>query len=258
MQRKAFFAYGVANHVMFLGVYAWMAGFVGNFLVPRSIDNAIQSPIGWAIAINLGLIALFGLQHSIMARPSFKKVWTRIIPQPIERSTYMLATNLVVVLLLWQWRSIETVVWHVEGTVGRTILWSLFATGWLAVPLVTLLINHFDLFGLRQVWMHLKGQKYEHLPFRVPSVYKKVRHPLYVGWIIAFWATPTMTVGHLLFAAGMTAYILIAIRFEERNLVDHFGPAYEEYRKRVPKLIPRFGKSVRNETDVLDPVAPAA
>jgi protein-S-isoprenylcysteine O-methyltransferase Ste14 len=224
--------------LLFLATYAGLAGFVGNLLVPRSIDSAPADPVGRAIAIDLVLIALFGLQHSIMARPGFKRIWTRIVPQPIERSTYVLASCGVVLLLIWQWRSIDPVVWDVQNPAGRALLYGIFAVGWLIVPTVSLLISHFDLFGTRQVWLHLRGQEYTSLPFRTPSVYKLVRHPLYVGFFIGLWATPTMTAGHVLFASALTAYILIAVIFEERDLLVQFGKAYEEYRSRVPMFVP--------------------
>lgn len=238
MQRKLFFTYGLACHVMFLLVYVYMAAFVGNLFLPRTIDGPPTTSLPVAFGINVALLAAFGVQHSVMARPTFKRWWTRFVPQPIERSTYVLLSNVMLIVLFLLWQPIQGTAWNVQSEVGRTLLWALFAIGWLMVPAVTMLINHFDLFGLRQVWLHLKGQPYSHLPFRTPLAYKRVRHPLYVGWIIAFWATPTMTLGHLLFASVLTGYILIAIRFEERNLVEHFGQVYADYRKQVPMLIP--------------------
>jgi protein-S-isoprenylcysteine O-methyltransferase Ste14 len=242
MQRKLFFLYGVACHALFLGVYAWMAAFVGNisFSVIPTIDGAREGSLAAAIGINALLIALFGVQHSVMARPGFKRWWTQFVPQPIERSTYVLLSCLAMMLLMWQWRPMGGVVWHVTQPLAKWSLHVLFALGWLGVPLVSLLINHFDLFGTRQVWLHLRGRSYEHLPFRTPLAYRVVRHPLYVGWMVAFWATPTMTAAHLLFAALMTAYIVIAIPLEERDLVAHFGEKYVAYRRRVGGLIPRF------------------
>lgn len=243
LQRKLFMIYGLACYGMFLLVVAYMTFFVAGALVPKTIDGPVAGDLPAAMAINLALILGFGLQHSIMARPTFKHWWTRFVPQPIERSTYVLFSNITLILLMWLWQPIDSVIWHVEGEAARVALWVIFATGWLAVPLVSLLINHFDLFGLRQVWLHLRGKPYTHLPFRTPMAYKHVRHPLYVGWMIAFWTTPTMTFGHLLFASAMTTYILIAIYFEERNLVQHFGAAYAEYRKQVPMLIPLPGRT---------------
>lgn len=245
MQRILFFAYGLMCYVMFLGVFAYAAGFIGNFLVPRTLDVGPETPLGWAILINIGLLALFGVQHSVMARPTFKRWWTRFVPKPIERSTYVLATNLVLILLFWQWRPVGPVVWEVEQPLLRGLLLGLFAAGWLLVFAATAQLNHFDLFGLRQVWLHLRGKPYTRLRFQLPILYRFVRHPLYVGWLLAFWATPVMTAGHLLFAAGLAVYILIAIQFEERNLVQVHGHHYAEYRRRVPMLIPRVGRGYR-------------
>jgi protein-S-isoprenylcysteine O-methyltransferase Ste14 len=238
MKRWSFFAYGVFCHVLFLATFACMAGFVGNLLLPKTIDSGPATSVGLAVAIDLLLILVFGLQHSVMARPGFKRVWTRLVPGPIERSTYVLISCAVTFLLLWQWQPINLVIWDVQQPVGRGLLWGLFAAGWLLVPTVSLMINHFDLFGTRQVWLYLRGRPYTSLPFRVPMLYKYVRHPLYVGWALAFWATPTMTVGHLLFAAPLTAYMVLAAWIEERDLVDHFGALYQEYRRRVPMFLP--------------------
>jgi protein-S-isoprenylcysteine O-methyltransferase Ste14 len=240
MRRRLFFVYGVASYLLFLAVFAYMAGFVGNFLVPKSIDSHADGPTGRAVVINVLLLAMFGVQHSVMARPAFKRVWTRIVPEPIERSTYVLVANVVTIVLMWQWRGIDMVVWDVQQPLGRGLLWGLFVVGWLLVPTATVLINHFDLFGTRQVWLHLRGREYESLPFRTPSLYKHVRHPLYVGWTIAFWATPTMTVGHLLFASVLTAYMGLAALVEERDLIANFGEQYENYRRRVPMFVPRW------------------
>ncbi len=242
MYRKTFFIYGLACHLLFLLVYAWMAVFVGNFGFGyvRTIDGPLEGSILGAVLINLGLIVAFGVQHSVMARPTFKRWWTRFVPEPIERSTYVLFSCIAMAALLWFWQPLGGVVWNVSDPAGRWVMHGLFAIGWLMVPAVSLLINHFDLFGTRQVWLHLKGEAYTHLPFRKPSIYKQIRHPLYVGWLIAFWATPTMTVAHLLFALGMTAYILIAIPFEERNLIQHFGRKYVDYKREVGGLVPRI------------------
>jgi methanethiol S-methyltransferase len=249
MLRKVFFLYGVFAHVLFLVVYAWMAAFVGNFGFDRipTIDAPAVDPLPYALLINVLLAALFGVQHSVMARPTFKKWWTGIIPEPIERSTYVLFSNLIMILLLWQWRPLGGVVWDVTQPAARWGLHGLFAIGWVMVPAVSLLINHFDLFGTRQVYLHLRNRPYTDLPFREPAIYRHVRHPLYVGWLIAFWATPTMSVTHLLFAVLMTAYILIAIPFEERNLMERFGRGYADYRARVGGLIPRLPCAARSE-----------
>ncbi len=260
MQRTVFFVYGLACHLLFLIVYAWMAAFVGNFGFGwiRTIDGPPQGSIVAAALVNLGLIAAFGLQHSIMARPGFKQWWTRFVPQPIERSTYVLFSCIAMAALLWYWRPLGGVVWNVSDPAGRWLLHGLFAFGWLMVPAVSLLINHFDLFGTRQVWLHLRGKNYTHLPFRTPSVYRHVRHPLYVGWMIAFWATPTMTIAHLLFAAAMTAYILLAIPLEERDLIAHYGKTYVDYRRRVGGLIPRLPRGDDRDDDPQGVVEPCA
>jgi protein-S-isoprenylcysteine O-methyltransferase Ste14 len=239
MQRWSFFVYGVFCHLLFLATYAYMAGFVGNFLVPRSLDSHPAEGLG-AVAVNLLLLGLFGLQHSVMARPGFKRIWTRLVPQPIERSTYCLASCVVLVVVMWQWRGLDAIIWNVEDPLGRGILWGLFAAGWLLVPAVSLMINHFDLFGTRQVWLYLRGRPYTSLPFRTPYLYSRVRHPLYIGWTLAFWATPTMTVGHLLFAGALTLYMAGAALVEERDLVDHFGETYRAYQRRVPMFVPRM------------------
>jgi protein-S-isoprenylcysteine O-methyltransferase Ste14 len=240
MQRYLFFGYGVACHLLFLGMFAYMAGFVGSFLVPKTIDTATDGETAASLANNVVLLALFAVQHSVMARPAFKRIWTRLIPKPIERSTYVLVSCLVTILLMWQWRGIDFVIWDIQTPFLRSSIWALFAIGWLLVPAVSLLIDHFDLFGTRQVWLYLRGREYEPLPFRVPLFYKRVRHPLYIGWTIAFWATPTMTAGHLLFAVLLTGYMGMAAVIEERDLVDYFGRQYEEYRRRVPMFVPKL------------------
>jgi protein-S-isoprenylcysteine O-methyltransferase Ste14 len=240
MKRWLFFIYGVTCHILFFAVFAYMAGFVGNFLVPKTIDSTVEGATATAIAVNLLLLGLFAAQHSIMARPGFKRIWTRFVPTPIERSTYVLASCVVSVVLMWQWRGIDAVVWDARSPLIRALLWGLFASGWLLVPFVSLLIDHFDLFGTRQVWQQLRRHEYKSLPFRVPMLYKQVRHPLYIGWAIAFWATPTMTVGHLLFAVVLTGYMGLATIVEERDLVDLFGHQYEQYRRHVPRFLPRL------------------
>jgi protein-S-isoprenylcysteine O-methyltransferase Ste14 len=240
MRRWSFFVYGVFCHLLFLVTFAYLAGFVGNFLVPKSIDSAPAGGPGPAV-FDLVLIGLFGLQHSVMARPWFKRHWTRLVPQPIERSTYCLLSCLALFLLMWQWRGQGAVIWDVQDPLGRGLLWALFAAGWLLVPAVSLMINHFDLFGTRQVWLYLRGRPYTPLPFRTPLLYNRMRHPLYVGWALAFWAAPTMTLGHLLFAGSMTLYMALAARVEERDLVGHFGDTYRTYQQSVPMFLPRLG-----------------
>ena len=244
MGRIVAFAYGVVSYAVFFGTFLYAVGFVGNF-VPQGMDAPPVSPLGTSLLINLGLLGLFALQHSVMARPAFKRVWTRVVPEPVERSTYVLASSLALLLLFWQWRPLGGLVWDIQNPAGRAVMHAAFAFGWLLVLVTTFLINHFDLFGLRQVWLHLRGRPYEPLPFKTPGLYRLVRHPLYVGWFFAFWATPTMTATHLLFAVATTAYILIAIRLEERDLV-HFHPEYAEYRSRVPMLIPGTRQGTAN------------
>jgi protein-S-isoprenylcysteine O-methyltransferase Ste14 len=237
MSRIIAFVYGVVCYAIFFASFLYAAGFVGGFVVPLSLDSAPTGPFGTSLLIDLGLLSLFAVQHSVMARPAFKRVWTRVVPEPVERSTYVLASSLALILLFWQWRPLGGVVWDVQSPIVRTMLWGGFAFGFLLVLVSTFLINHFDLFGLRQVWFHLRGQPYRPLTFGTPGPYRLVRHPLYVGWFFAFWATPTMTVAHLVFAVMTTAYILVAIQFEERDLVAAH-PEYETYRARVPMLIP--------------------
>ncbi|HEX7317540.1 MAG TPA: hypothetical protein VF297_26805 [Pyrinomonadaceae bacterium] len=248
IKRIAFFAYGALSYVIFLGTFLYALGFVGNFGVPRTLDGAAEGPLGVALAIDAALLTLFAAQHSIMARKWFKDWWTRVVPGPLERSTYVLFSSLALLLLFWQWRPMGGVVWSVEEPLGRIVLRALFAFGWGLVLVSTFLINHFDLFGLRQVWLYLLGRPYTTLRFRTPWPYRLVRHPLYVGWLFAFWMTPTMTLAHLLFSVATTAYILLAIRFEESDLAREHGEAYEKYRRSVPMLVP-FARRRRDSTD---------
>ncbi len=249
MLRWTFFVYGVLCHLLFLATYGYMAGFVGDFLAPHSIDSPSSGGLA-AAAVDLGLIGLFALQHSVMARPAFKRLWTRLVPQPIERSTYVLFSCAVTAFLMWQWRGLDAVVWDVQHPAARRLLWVLFAAGWLMVPAVSLMINHFDLFGTRQVWLYLRGRPYTSLPFRTPLLYNHMRHPLYVGWTLALWATPTMTFGHLLFAGALCFYMAVAAGIEERDLVAHFGESYRSYQRRVPMYLPR----IRTDADMPDVV----
>jgi len=260
MKRWAALAYGVACHLLFLAVYAYFCAFTGNLFVSKSIDSATSSALGPALAINLALLLAFGWSHSIMARPAFKRVWTRIVPAPIERSTYVLVSCLMLALLMWQWRAMPAVIWDVQNSLGRGILWALFAVGWLLVPVVSLMIDHFDLFGTRQVWLYFQGREYEPLAFRTPLLYAHVRHPLYIGWGLAFWATPTMTAGHLLFAVVLTLYMGLATLVEERDLIAHFGEQYLHYRQHVPRFFPRLRsrRSARFTTDKPEPIADVA
>jgi len=230
--------YGLIAYFAFFGTILYAIGFVGNLFVPKTIDGEPQVPLIQAILINASLLLLFALQHSIMARPFFKKWWTKIIPEPMERSTFVLVSSLCLILMMWQWQPIGGVIWSVENEIAKTVLLVLYITGWAIVFISTFLINHFDLFGLRQTWLYVTGKKYEHLPFRVPFFYRFVRHPLYLGFLIAFWSTPVMTVAHLLFAVLTTGYILTAIKFEENDLVKTFGEKYMSYKSWVPKIIP--------------------
>jgi protein-S-isoprenylcysteine O-methyltransferase Ste14 len=241
MKRIISFVYGVISYGLFFVTFLYAVGFVGNFIVPKSIDSAPQGPLGQALLINALLLGLFAVQHSVMARPAFKRWWTRFVPKPVERSTYVLFSSLALIALFAHWQPIGGVIWDVQNPVGRDFLYGLCAFGWGLVLVATFLINHFDLFGLRQVWLHLRGKEYRPLNFGTPGLYKIVRHPLYVGFFFAFWATPTMTAAHLFFALMTTTYILIAIRLEERDLVAEHGARYSEYRKQVPMLVPRLG-----------------
>jgi protein-S-isoprenylcysteine O-methyltransferase Ste14 len=231
--------YGVLSYALSLGILVYAGGFVGNLGTPTALDGPLAGSVLAAMVVNLGLLALFALQHSVMARPAFKRWWTRFVPETMERSTYALFSSLALALLFWQWRPMGGVLWDVEQPIARAVAYAIFATGWLIVLVTTFQINHFDLFGLRQVWLYFRGRPYTALAFKTPGPYRLVRHPLYVGWLIAFWATPTMTVAHLVFAAVTTAYILVAIVFEEHDLVAAH-PEYEVYRRRVPMLLPRL------------------
>ena len=238
MNRTIAFVYGVVVYLIGLVVTFYTIGFVGNLLVPKTIDSGEPAQLGQALLIDTLLLGLFGLQHSLMARPGFKQWWSRLVPSPVERTTYVLFTSLALILIFWGWQSITSVVWNVDSPPGRAILWSLYSLGWVIVFATTFLINHFDLFGLRQVYLFLREQKYTDPGFVTPLFYNLVRHPLMLGFLIAFWATPHMTVGHLVFSFVMTAYILYAIQLEERDMVSTLGKTYEEYREKVPMVLP--------------------
>lgn len=249
LRRTLILAYGVVCYAVFFATFLYAIGFIGNVVVPTTLDAAPSGGPGAALLVNLGLLGLFAVQHSVMARPAFKRAWTRLVPEPMERSTYVLASSVALIALFAFWQPMGGVVWNVETPAARTALHGIFVLGWLTVLGSTFLINHFDLFGLRQVWLQFRGRPYTHLPFRTPGPYRWVRHPLYVGWLMAFWATPTMTVAHLVFALMTTAYILVAIRFEERDLVDAHGETYARYREEVPMLVPRPPR--RDELDAV-------
>lgn len=243
MKKPLVLIYGVAVYAAFFGCFLYLIAFLANQFVPRTVDVGPEAPLSVALLIDLGLIALFGVQHSVMARPGFKKWWTRYVPVAMERSTYVLASTVALAALLALWRPIPIVLWQATGPVLERLLWATFAAGWGLLLFATFNVDHFDLFGLKQVWKRFRSQQHSEPSFRVTLLYRLVRHPIYVGWIIAVWATPAMTVGHLVFAAGMTTYILAAIPLEERDLVASIGDDYRDYRERVPALVPWKGAS---------------
>jgi methanethiol S-methyltransferase len=251
MGRIITLAYGAVTYLVFLVTFLYAIGFIGNIVVPRGIDSGATGPLAVAIPIDLVLLSAFAVQHSVMARPAFKRWWTRLVPNTIERSTYVLASSLVLIVLFWQWRAMPSVIWDVTWPAGRAALWAMYAFGWVFALTATLLINHFDLFGLRQVYLAWREKPYTDLTFRTPLFYRMVRHPLYLGFIIAFWAAPTMTAGRLLFAVTTTVYIVIAVQLEEHDLVAALGNQYREYRRRVPMLVPglhRAGRPAATDT----------
>ena len=256
MQRVLVFLYGAVAYAIFFATFLYAIGFVGNLFVPKAIDSAPQLPFIQALLVNLGLLGIFAVQHSVMARPVFKRWVTRFIPQAAERSTFVLAASIALIVLFYFWQPMGGVVWSVENPQAQILLHALFAFGWLLVLVSTFLINHFDLFGLRQVWLNLHRKPYTELKFGTPLVYRLVRHPLYLGFVLGFWATPVMTAAHLVFAAVTTAYILIAIQLEERDLMDAH-PEYAEYRRRVPMIIPFIGRK-RTRGSTVTPAVKAA
>lgn len=239
--RIALFIYGVACYVVGAGAYfIGLGGFLGNFLGPLSIDRGPAASLVPALLVNISLIVLFGLPHSLMARRGFKRWWTTVIPPAAERSTFMLQSGLLALLLVWQWRPLPGVIWSVESPAAVALIWAVFWTGWLIALIATFLISHFELTGLEQVYAHLRGRAIAAPTFRTPFLYKLVRHPMQLGVLLAFWATPRMTVGHLVFAVGMSVYILIGLQFEERELLRLFGRQYQEYQATTPQLLPRL------------------
>jgi protein-S-isoprenylcysteine O-methyltransferase Ste14 len=238
--RVLYFAYGCLAYLLFLATFLYAIAFVGGFAVPTTLDGPAEGTLITALAIDAALLLVFAVQHSVMARQGFKQWWTRIVPAALERSTYVLCASLALDLLFWQWRPLGGIVWSIEQPAARAFVWTVFAYGWLQVLAMTFYINHFDLFGLRQVWLHLIGRPYTHVGFATPAPYRFVRHPLYLGFLVAFWAAPTMTLAHLVFAVATTAYIVLAIQFEERDLAREHGAPYWEYRRHVPMLLPRL------------------
>jgi protein-S-isoprenylcysteine O-methyltransferase Ste14 len=238
VERLAFLTYGVVSYLAFLATFLYAIAFVGGIGVARALDGPASGPLPVALAIDTALLGLFAVQHSVMARRWFKERWTRIVPETIERSTFVLFASLALAVLLWQWRPLGGSVWRVEDPAGRAMLWTLFGLGWTLVLVCTLLIDHLELFGVRQVWNHFVGRPHVAPRFVTPGPYRLVRHPLYLGFLLAFWATPQMTLSHLLFAAATTGYILLAIQFEERDLLRVHGRLYAEYRQRVSMLLP--------------------
>jgi methanethiol S-methyltransferase len=238
MKKLLIFVYGVASYLIFFGCFLYLIGFLSNWLVPKGIDRGETGPVAQAVLVNLGLMALFGLQHSVMARPGFKRRWTRIVPKAAERSTYVLASSLLLILTYWQWRPFPQLLWQVEHPAGQAVLWALIGLGVALILLSSFLIDHFDLFGLRQVYLNLRQARPVPSAFRTPWLYRLVRHPLHLGTMTLLWATPQMSVGHLFFAVVMTAYIVVGIYFEERDLVRYFGATYQEYKRTTPMLVP--------------------
>lgn len=251
MKRFAVLAYGLISYAVFFATFLYSIGFIGNVIVPKSIDSIPTTTLGNALLINLALLAVFAVQHSLMARPFFKRWWTRIVHPAAERSTYVLFSSLALALLFAFWQPMGGVVWALEHPAAVGLAYGAYAFGWLLVLFSTCAINHFDLFGLRQSWAYFRGREPEPLKFVQPWIYRIVRHPLYVGWLFVFWATPTMTLTHLVFALATSAYILIAIQLEERDLA-HAHPEYSAYKRRVPMLVPSLRKFVKARLDTAE------
>ena len=251
MKRYLIVGYGAAAYLLFLAAFLYLVGFVGNIAVPRSVDRGLPAPIGQAVLVNVVLLGLFGVQHSVMARPAFKRWWTRLVPPSMERSTYVVLSSAVLLLLYWQWRTIPAVIWDVRQPAGRMVLWALFWLGWAIALAATFMVSHFDLFGLRQVYLAWRGKPYTHIGFHARLLYRLVRHPLMLGFLIAFWGAPTMTAGHLLFSTAMTVYILIATQLEERNLVAALGDQYRDYQSDVSMLVPLKHLPRRHTTETV-------
>jgi len=243
MGRSLTLAAAVVCYAAFFGAFVYLVGFVAAFEpLPTHVDKGLAGSTGQAILVDLGLIALFGLQHSVMARPGFKTGWTKVVPPPLERAVYVLASALCLILLFAFWHPIAGTVWSIENEAARVVLWALFFAGWGILFIATHLINHWELFGLAQAWRHFRGTEAPPQTFRTPLFYRWVRHPIYSGFLLAFWATPEMSYGHLLLAIGFSAYIFIGIAYEERDLIGHYGDVYGDYRKRVGMVIPGIGR----------------
>lgn len=238
LKRVVVFVYGVACYMVFFATFLYAFGFVGNLVVPKGIDSPATRSFLPAVGIDLLLLGIFAVQHSVMARPWFKRWLTSFIPEPAERSTYVLISSVALIALFIYWQPLGGVIWNLKAPAARLLMYSMFGAGFGLVLLASFLINHFDLFGLRQVWLFVQGKPYTHLKFRTPLLYKYVRHPLYIGWMLWFWFTPTMTAAHFLFAVLTTAYMVTAIRWEERDLVASLGENYARYRESVPMLLP--------------------
>jgi len=243
MSRSLTMLFALAAYAIFFATFLCLIAFVGNIaVIPRTVDIGPAAPVPSAVAIDVALIALFGLQHSIMARKGFKAWWTRVVPEPAERSVYVLMASAALIILMGFWRPINVMVWSITNPMGEAVLWALFALGWGIVLLSTFLLNHFELFGLQQAWLYMRGRQAEPHQLRQPMLYKWIAHPLYSGFFLAFWATPHMSYGHLLLAAGVSVYMLIAIRYEERDLTSYYGEDYTRYRSGVGMIFPRFGR----------------
>ncbi|MGK7921161.1 MAG: methanethiol S-methyltransferase [Trichodesmium sp.] len=238
MSRILAFIYGLTCYIIFFITFIYAIGFIGNLIVPKTLDSDLNASLIESILIDVLLIAVFAIQHSLMARQSFKEWWKKIIPNSIERSTYVLMSSLALLLLFGQWHGLGGIIWNIQNPIISNIIYGIFALGWLIALLSTFMINHFDLFGLRQVYLYLRGQEYKYLGFRTPGFYKYVRHPIMLGFVIAFWATPIMTISHLIFALALTIYMLVGIKLEEADMISIYGNLYQEYQAQVSMLIP--------------------